>query len=679
MSGSNTYKRISDHEIEIDGVIYTDGGGAPTNGSAPPYPTEGTPPTGTGTEGSTTPPSYVYVPGSAAPTDGDPLSYAGWLQGRTKYQAEQDRIRVEKAAETDRQKQILDANNAYRTGLATYGAKAEKMASMGLSNSGYGEYLTGKAYATQRGEVQNANRTAQARIDQALYEEGKIQQQADAKYAEDLIGIKNQQNVDYGSLYDSALNGASIESIMQDSRWGTLTDEQRATIKTVTTQNSIKIRIDNGESLETIIDDPASGWNDLTVDQQNTLNTYSTSKTEAKNADYTSLYDSALNGASIESIMQDSRWGGLSPERQATIKSVTTANSIKAMLDSGKTLDEIVADANSGWGTLTVDQQNQLTTYYNGKVEADNAAIGNDFLTFMQAITSGAATLDDIKALPGYQKMIGTEYEKRLDEAAKKNKSELVDSLVGRSETELDDMPGVDEPIKTEVMNKNNREAYNTVINSLNTGEADKIATAYENIETFKANKVIDETTYNEIKALLDNSAQGLIYQYGAGKMSAADFVKKMSDSGFGNSATVSGGWYIQGLGSGKNNDDVDITIGGTTRDKSTEFDLLCGEAVTDPATISALNTLATGSADSTPSVENESAFGSVKFEGIQLTPVSVDSKSKPGKLVLYNGSLYLYTKKGWSPLKSDNNSEDLNNAIAAFMLGSNYSGISAK
>ena len=95
MSGNNTYKRINDHEIEINGVIYTDGGGNSTNGNDPLYPTISTPPTGTGTEGSATPPSYVYVPGSAAPTDGDPLSYAGWLQGSTKYQAAQDRIRKE--------------------------------------------------------------------------------------------------------------------------------------------------------------------------------------------------------------------------------------------------------------------------------------------------------------------------------------------------------------------------------------------------------------------------------------------------------------------------------------------------------------------------------------------------------------------------------------------------------
>lgn len=417
MSGNNTYKRLNDHEIEINGVIYTDGGGAPTNGNDPLYPTESTPPTGTGAEGSATPPSYIYTPGSAAPTDGDPLSYAGWLQGSTKYQAEQDRIRKEQQAQTDRQRQIVDANSAYMQGRALYGANAERMASMGLANSGYGEYLTGKAYATQRGEVQNANRTAQQRIDQAYYEERKIQQQADAKYAEDLIGIKNQQNTSYGALYDSAINGASIDSIMQDSRWATLTPEQQSVIRGATVSNSIKAALDSGKTLDEIKTNAVYGWDGLTVDQQNALTTYYNGIETQNNADYAALYDSALKGASIESIMQDSRWGGLSPEKQATITSVTTANSIKIRIDNGESLETIMADPASGWNDLTVDQQNTLNTYSTTKTEAKNAEIASNFDSYLKAINNGSATLADIQALPGWADMVGTDYETQLQAA----------------------------------------------------------------------------------------------------------------------------------------------------------------------------------------------------------------------------------------------------------------------
>ena len=176
-----------------------------------------------GSAGSVMPPQasagsgVLYTPGSQAPTNGDPLSYAQWLYGKSVYDAEQMRLRADKQAETDRQRAIVDANSAYQQGRATYGANAEAVAGMGLSGSGYGEYLTGKAYATQRGEVQNANVTAQARKDKALYEENSAKTQAGQTFVTYLDGITD-------GIYNTYLNGIkdgtlTLEQIKADSAY----------------------------------------------------------------------------------------------------------------------------------------------------------------------------------------------------------------------------------------------------------------------------------------------------------------------------------------------------------------------------------------------------------------------------------------------------------------------------
>ena len=98
--------------------------------------------------------------------------------------------------------------------------------------------------------------------------------------------------------------------------------------------------------------------------------------------------------------------------------------------------------------------------------------------------------------------------------------------------------------------------------------------------------------------------------------------------------------YYVQGLGSGRNNDDIDITIGSTSRNRKTEFDLLCGDEVTNATAKGLLNKLTTGSADVTPS---------------------------NGRLVVVANKMYIYTKKGWRIVKNDN-SDIIGDAINAFL-----------
>lgn len=247
--------------------------------------------TGTGT-GTPTVPPYVYTPGATAPTNGSAMDYAAWLQGHTKDQAEQDSLRQQQAIETQRQKSVIDANNAYKTGLATYGANAEKMASMGLTGSGYGEYLTGKAYATQRADINAANSLAAQRKDEVLYQERVAKDNADQLYAQNMIEIGNQQNTNYGAIYDAVLNGATLDSVMQDARWSTLSTEQQQLITRTANANVLQGMLDSGKSLDEVKSD--SRWATLTPDMQTKLESnYNESvklETETNLAEFESNY-----------------------------------------------------------------------------------------------------------------------------------------------------------------------------------------------------------------------------------------------------------------------------------------------------------------------------------------------------------------------------------------------------
>lgn len=98
--------------------------------------------------------------------------------------------------------------------------------------------------------------------------------------------------------------------------------------------------------------------------------------------------------------------------------------------------------------------------------------------------------------------------------------------------------------------------------------------------------------------------------------------------------------YYVQGLGSGRKNDDIDITIGSTSRNKSIEYDLLCGDEVTNSAAKELLNKLTTGTASVTPS---------------------------NGTLCVVANKMYIYTSgNGWKNVISDHS--DVSNAIADFL-----------
>lgn len=426
------YVYVNGKMVPKSKLTYTDGGQATNTGV---YPTSVD-------VGSFTPPPvsptptvdnsrYTYVPGSAAPTNANAMDYATWLQGNTKYQAGQMREQAVKQAETDRQRAIVDANSAYAKNQALYGANAENMASMGLSSSGYGEYLTGKAYATQRADVQNANATAQARKDQALYEEGRLKMQADQKYAEDLINIDNARNESYNSLYNSALNGASIESLMQDGRWSNLTVTQQNTIKQATTANSIKTMIDGGATLESLASN--EGWLSLTNDQRNQLTVYANNLADAKATEAEGNFSTWLNGISsgaytLDDVKAMSGYENLSPDQKSRLQSSQYSyndqvykNFLNAIREGSMTLEQVQADPLYG----------KLSEVLKGSLKYEAFKAGNKKTANTGSIEAYSRLIDIASGGDSFAVISETSDYNKLTEAQKASvKSTFIDSFV---------------------------------------------------------------------------------------------------------------------------------------------------------------------------------------------------------------------------------------------------------
>ncbi len=97
-------------------------------------------------------------------------------------QAAKQREAAETSAEVERERGVVDARSSYEQNKASYGAQAERMGSMGLSGSGYGDYLNSRAYAQQRAETQAANSQAASAKRAAQYTEDQAKLGADADY-----------------------------------------------------------------------------------------------------------------------------------------------------------------------------------------------------------------------------------------------------------------------------------------------------------------------------------------------------------------------------------------------------------------------------------------------------------------------------------------------------------------
>lgn len=96
--------------------------------------------------------------------------------------AEAQRAEEYRLAEIARERGIVDARSAYEQNKASYGRNAEALADMGLTGSGYGDYITSQAYATERAETQAENAMSETRKREARYAENLSKSEADLSH-----------------------------------------------------------------------------------------------------------------------------------------------------------------------------------------------------------------------------------------------------------------------------------------------------------------------------------------------------------------------------------------------------------------------------------------------------------------------------------------------------------------
>ena len=454
-------------------------------------------------------------------------------------QAELQRQQAEQNAEKERERSVIDARSSYEQNKATYGAQAETLANMGLTGSGYSDYINAQAYANQRAETQNANANAE-------------QTKNNANYVADNAKLEIEQNAGQSNL-----------------------------------------------SAETTYAENMAN-NDAALAQ------YKQQKEEEKKSAYSELLNYANNGTyDSEQLKSLADKYGLS---EADINNLTGAaetyknnkykenyaNALDNIAQYGSQLDNNYLDNMYKMDLISKEQYEELKSQLSNKIKED----------MDNSISSGDATGESIQATIDNVEKYFSEGKITTEQRQSIYNNYVKSSVSG-------------------VMEKNYGDNYTQKIK-----------------DCVNANKEIDEL-------------------YKSGKLSKSDYDSIKQTLNAKNKNSCNGGWYVQGLGSGRKNDDIDITIGQSSRNKGKEYDLKCGNSIGDETLIKELNRIATGDSNKSPAREGGWTW---------LHGDKANSNETAGKLIVAYGDMYIYTSKGWVIVENDNDNYSLQNAINAYL-----------
>lgn len=454
-------------------------------------------------------------------------------------QAELQRQQAEQNAEKERERSVIDARSSYEQNKATYGAQAETLANMGLTGSGYSDYINAQAYANQRAETQNANANAE-------------QTKNNANYVADNAKLEIEQNAGQSNL-----------------------------------------------SAETTYAENMAN-NDAALAQ------YKQQKEEEKKIAYSELLNYANNGTyDSEQLKSLADKYGLS---EADINNLTGAaetyknnkykenyaNALDNIAQYGSQLDNNYLDNMYKMDLISKEQYEELKSQLSNKIKED----------MDNSISSGDATGESIQATIDNVEKYFSEGKITTEQRQSIYNNYVKSSVSG-------------------VMEKNYGDNYTQKIK-----------------DCVNANKEIDEL-------------------YKSGKLSKSDYDSIKQTLNAKSKSSCNGGWYVQGLGSGRKNDDIDITIGQSSRNKGKEYDLKCGNSIGDETLIKELNRIATGDSNKSPAREGGWTW---------LHGDKANSNETAGKLIVAYGDMYIYTSKGWVIVENDNDNYSLQNAINAYL-----------
>ena len=408
---------------------------------------------------------------------------------------------------------------------------------------------------------------------------------------------------------------------------------------------------------------------------------------------------------------------GYAKDKAAEETDANFSNWLKGISDGSYTLADV--QAMSGYDKLTPEQKTALTNaateFATNKATAENEAnfaiAAGLYEEWLAKVQSGELTPSQIKASPYYKYIEGTDMETSINAAFVDGGLSYITALeTSGGALSLNDVKAelsvagygsadIESIIKKWQESNYKEYASNDDLNERDIAKALKLQTINEDqaqalrvkIGTAEPEPEPEEEgptpapspTVSGTAPLLgapNNSATGGTEESNTasgpertvedeewyrGEITSAEYVASRVNDGTGSAYESANGWFIHNLGTGVAGDDVAINIGEEDYNSATKFKLTS----TGPVSTTVANTINSYLADNgieTPSSKNE---GSGWFFGVGDHNIS-SKDGKGAKLIVYDGHMYLYSKKGWVELVDRNTGEVPHDAIATYLYG---------
>ena len=309
-------------------------------------------------------------------------------------------------AETARQRSIADSRSSYEQNKATYGANAEALAAMGLSGSGYSDYVNSQAYAQQRADTQNANAVAEVARMTAESEANQGKISAETSYAESisqtdaaLAKYKQEQADKKDSYYAELLNYANSGAYTAEQlkQLGSDYGLNAAQIQSLTDAATIYKNNKQAERYNQLLNSSdTSGFDaiksardngEITSEQYNKLVTsyqsyYYDLYSQSVDSDFTMVNTNDIDSAYSKGYITKSQYDKLKDKyNKGLVNAITSASVFYA---NGSQLDEKTAQAAmdelNGTGWLTDENKKKLQSLYDDAYKDDGGCFAKGTL-----------------------------------------------------------------------------------------------------------------------------------------------------------------------------------------------------------------------------------------------------------------------------------------------------------
>ena len=339
-------------------------------------PTESSPDTlgGTGTTGST------GSTGGSTTGSGEVDTYEEFLLKQEGFykeqldklnaQIEQNKQNALQQAESERERAVIDARSSYEQNKATYGANAEQLAAMGLSGSGYSDYLNQQAYATQRAETQNANAQAEATKLAAEQQANSDKLNAELSYAENL-----QANAEKLAQYQQQKSDeVKAEGEQKYQNYLAVLDAAKSGNYTADEIAQIAQNYGFDEAMVKSLTSAAStAQSDKKADS--TTEYYAALLTSANTGEYTSEQLASLGAQYGLDEVQISQLQAAADKYKSDQQSLSYTEALQMISDYGADLDVSYLETLLNTGSISQEQYNQLMAQYSKElVESGDVA-----------------------------------------------------------------------------------------------------------------------------------------------------------------------------------------------------------------------------------------------------------------------------------------------------------------